>query len=519
MSQSVLSGEGAGAPPRRARQVPPQPPSLLPADEALGELVALATRLLGASAGVLLLAEPRGDWLAASYGLAPAAPKLLPQARLAERTAASTRVLRLESPRELVLASHPLVSFAPHLRTYLGAPVRSSDGAWTGALAVLDAGALTPAPELMDAFAALGRQAAARLQLLRQLRGLEDAERALRESEERFRLFANNAPDVLYRVFLEPELRLDFVSASVTELLGYLPEELYAEPDLALRLVHPEDRARLLGRARAGEPVDVRPVTLRWIRADGTVVHTEHRERALTDESGRVVAVEGVARDITDRRRAEEQHWRAHAMLQAVVEGSGDAIFVKDVDGRYVLINPMGACLLGREVHEVLGKYDGDLFEPASARDIVQRDRELLAQGQPRTYEVESTVAGVTRTWLSTKMPLIGRDGKVSGLVGVSRDITLHKQRELAREHRVEELERLLRLRDEQHDSARERLGAVTRMVESSLGSAPQELGDVVRALRRVADELSRELQPVRLGEELCLPRGGGQDARDPRSL
>jgi len=486
----IVRGEG-GTPKRAVRLVPPQPPSLLPSDPALAELVSLATRLVGASHGVLLLMEPRGDWLLVSHGLDLRGPKLFEDGRLAELTADNARVLRLELPGSAALASHPLVSHVSRLRTYMGAPIVSEDGAWRGALAVLDPGSFQPDGSGLETLEALGRQAAARLQLLRQLRGLEDAEAALRESEERFRLFAQNALDVLYRVSLEPRPRFDFVSGSVTEVLGYLPEEFYADPALALRALHPEERTRQEELRRQLDANDTMALTLRWIRADGTVAYTEHRQRVTRDVLGRVVSIEGIARDVTDRRRAEEQQWKTYALLQAVVDGSNDAIFVKDLEGRYVLINPVGAVLLGREVSEVLGKRDVDLFSMESARDIVDRDQAILAEGKARTYEVESTAAGITHTWLSTKMPLRLREGQVVGLVGVSRDVTSLRAKDAQRALKLDDLLAKLSVRDAWRASLAQRLASLERLLGTSPLSGDAVVAEATRTLRELTAELN----------------------------
>lgn len=131
-----------------------------------------------------------------------------------------------------------------------------------------------------------------------------DASRALRDSEERFRRLAENAPDMIYRFRLEPTWGIDYLSPAAECLSGYSLEELRAEPELIWRVVHPEDRELLLQRLR--DP-GAEPLLVRWIRKDGSVIWTEGRSTLIHDERGRVVATEGIARDVTDRVRAETQ--------------------------------------------------------------------------------------------------------------------------------------------------------------------------------------------------------------------
>ena len=89
---------------------------------------------------------------------------------------------------------------------------------------------------------------------------------------------------------------------------------------------------------------------------------------------------------------------------KAVIEGTTDGIFVKDLEHRYLMINQAGADLLGKTVEEIIGASDDDLFAPESARRILERDDEILAGGKTATYELLATTkAGVERTYLTTR--------------------------------------------------------------------------------------------------------------------
>ncbi len=123
-------------------------------------------------------------------------------------------------------------------------------------------------------------------------------------SEASFRELAENAADLIYRIRLGPGGGFEYVSPSSTALIGYTPEEHYADPELTLKIVHPNDRA-LLHSMMAGDDSG-RPVVLRWVRKDGSIVWTEQRNRLVRDQSGRSIAIEGIARDVTARRRTEE---------------------------------------------------------------------------------------------------------------------------------------------------------------------------------------------------------------------
>jgi PAS domain S-box-containing protein len=125
---------------------------------------------------------------------------------------------------------------------------------------------------------------------------------ALRASEERFRRLAENAPDLIYRYVLAPQPRLEYVSPIVLRLTGYVPEEHYADPNLVFKTVHPDDRYLLL-KTIQGETPFGEPLVLRWVHKNGSIVWAEQRNTPVFDGGGRLVAIEGIARDVTQSRQ------------------------------------------------------------------------------------------------------------------------------------------------------------------------------------------------------------------------
>jgi PAS domain S-box-containing protein len=126
--------------------------------------------------------------------------------------------------------------------------------------------------------------------------------------------------------------------------------------------------------------------------------------------------------------RSTERSERDHALLRGITEGTTDAIFVKDLDGRYLMVNPAGAGMVGRTVEDVLGKTDLEIFTPETGRTIMQRDREVIQSGATLTYEEWGSAAGIERLLLTTKGPYRDPDGKLVGVLGISRDITARKR-------------------------------------------------------------------------------------------
>ena len=115
---------------------------------------------------------------------------------------------------------------------------------------------------------------------------------------------------------------------------------------------------------------------------------------------------------------------RSETLLRAVVEGTTDAVFVKDCDGRYLLANEATASFIGRPVDEVLGRDDRELFPATDAERLMANDRTIMAGDKVVNLEETITSAGAKRTYHATKAPLRDATGRVSGLIGVARDMT-----------------------------------------------------------------------------------------------
>lgn len=161
------------------------------------------------------------------------------------------------------------------------------------------------------------------LNLTRDIDDRKRAERKLHRSEERFRRLAENCPDIVYRIRLEPEVRFEYLNPRVTDIVGYTPEEHYADPELGMRIVEPADRPMLEAIVQDPDHM-VSPLTLRWRHRDGHLVWTEHRYTPIV-ENGRTVAIEGVARDVTERKMAEEALIQSQQMNAVGVLAGGVA--------------------------------------------------------------------------------------------------------------------------------------------------------------------------------------------------
>lgn len=125
-------------------------------------------------------------------------------------------------------------------------------------------------------------------------------------SAHRFSQLVENTPDMVYRYRLLPEPGFEYINRSCIAITGYNQEEHYADPYLGMKIIHPDDKGLL--EAYFNDPEQIRQaLVLRWIRKDGKQIWTEQFNTPIVDDTGRVVAFEGVARDITDLVTTQER--------------------------------------------------------------------------------------------------------------------------------------------------------------------------------------------------------------------
>ena len=195
--------------------------------------------------------------------------------------------------------------------------------------------------------------------------------------------------------------------------------------------IHPEDLDRFQERVRRyldGETSEYE-TEVRLRHKDGSYRTMLSRGTAVRDAAGKPTRFVGVIVDITQLRLAEEELRRTTQLFQAVADGTQDAVYVKDREGRHLMFNAAASRMVGKPIGEVLGRDDTAIFDPDGARAVMAHDRRVMESGVADTDEKELAAGGVTRTYLASKAPYRDGQGNIIGIIGICHDITERKAR------------------------------------------------------------------------------------------
>ena len=143
-----------------------------------------------------------------------------------------------------------------------------------------------------------------------------------------------------------------------------------------------------------------------------------------------------------ERDRAEAELQGKQELLDRILECTEDPVFAKDREGRYLVVNPAAAHCAGTEPGEMIGRSDDGLFPPETARWFREVDERILATGRGEHHEDVIEVESGPRSYLTRKNPLRSSDGRITGLVGIARDVTelRHAEEALQRAQKLESL-------------------------------------------------------------------------------
>ncbi len=251
----------------------------------------------------------------------------------------------------------------------------------------------------------------------------KQAEEALQKSEHKFRGLFESANDALFILDLEGNF-ID-INRNGYERLGYTKDEILS---MHVSQLDPPEYAAKVG-SRVEQVIKDGHGVFESVhcRKDGTPMPVEINVRSMDFGDRKVLY--SIVRDITERKQTETALKETNAKLQTLIWALPDAVYFKDTDRRYLMVNRSFESLMGLNQEMVFGKTDEDFMPPALAESCRKSDEALMKGGTP--VNVENTIGGNEgeNVYLdSVKAPIYDSQGALVGIVGVSRDITERKR-------------------------------------------------------------------------------------------
>ncbi|RKX28510.1 MAG: hypothetical protein DRP47_04175 [Candidatus Zixiibacteriota bacterium] len=245
------------------------------------------------------------------------------------------------------------------------------------------------------------------------------AEDILKESEEKYRVLFEGSPQGILIADLETR-SFKYANPTICTMLGYSREELET---MSVADIHPKEAlghviSEFEAQAR-GEKILA--LEIPCMRKDGTVF--------LADISTNSVLIGGIEynvgfiSDITERIQTEKALKESEEKLRVIIETAQDSIFMKDLNRRYVSVNPAMEALFGLPIKDILGKTDDEFFDQEASIHIKEVDSRVLS-GEIVEEEHTKLVKGQQFTFHVVKVPIRNAGGEITGLCGVARDIT-----------------------------------------------------------------------------------------------
>lgn len=264
---------------------------------------------------------------------------------------------------------------------------------------------------------------------------------ALRESEARYRLLAENITDVVMRT--NGTFDYFYVSPSSRTVLGYEPAELIGQP--AVAYVHPDDLPAIVAILTERPPIIT--LVLRFRHKQGHYIWLETHGRMIRSAAtGAIVEFISSSRNVSDRRAAEEALKESEEKYRRLIENMRGGLAVYDESDCVTYVNDRACELLGYPREEILGTRPYDHVDPVAAAAIkAQLSQRRLLLGAPYELTIQRKDGRVVHLLISGS-PLFDKTGVYNGSLVVTTDITLQKQAEdtlrqaLAKEKELSEL-------------------------------------------------------------------------------
>jgi diguanylate cyclase (GGDEF)-like protein/PAS domain S-box-containing protein len=256
-----------------------------------------------------------------------------------------------------------------------------------------------------------------------------EAELLLKRSASRFRDIADAAAEYLFEIDLAG--RFTYVSEGIERISGYQPDEVIGLTPVDLMPPIERERVRELAASNITPEGVLRDFEHQLRTKRGDLVWLRVSAVGLYEDDGRRVGQRGSARDITQRKLAEQRADEARRFLHQLVDAMPDPIAVKDTDGRYVAVNDALCALYGRARGEILDRSDDQLLPPDAAGSARATDAQALSTAGPLEYETELSTGG-RRRWILVRKAALERADGSRVVVSVLTDLTQRREIEQA---------------------------------------------------------------------------------------
>ncbi|QKG79947.1 PAS domain S-box protein [Tenuifilum thalassicum] len=271
-----------------------------------------------------------------------------------------------------------------------------------------------------------------------------DAELKLKETELRFKFIADNANDVIYIVRFYPKTHFEYLSPSFERISGYKVEEVYKNHRLLLDLIHPDDRC-VIENIAAKKNLNNYFIT-RWQTKKGSSIWVEMHSTPILNDKNDIVAIHGIARDITKRKLAEIKLQEREQTLSNLVENLPGFIYrcANDKNWTMIYLSPAVKKVTGYEPEELINNQTlsfNDIILPQYRQAIWEKWQIALSTQEKIVDEYEIlTKDGQTRWVWEQGKGIYDEEGNLLFIEGYIADITERKKAEAAIREKEREL-------------------------------------------------------------------------------
>jgi len=275
--------------------------------------------------------------------------------------------------------------------------------------------------------------------MLKKIAGLEEQ---ILQAEARLHSFMDGLPFVAWvkdregRFVYVNEKYLDFIGKKdVKELIGKTDHDIFPKAEA--------DKYK----AEEEQVIQTKEILSYNVRYEDEDLWYTTIKMPVVDARGNVIGTAGIHRDITERVVNRSKYEFESNLLQSLLDNIPDKIYFKDTRSRFIRVNKAKALEVGYEnPDDLIGKTDADFISPEETKPRLEDEQRIFQTGEPLINKIERVIdsKGEERWVSTTKCPIRDKNGKITGLVGISRDITETKRALIELEREKEFLQLLM---------------------------------------------------------------------------